>query len=84
MKTTVKKTFLDIHKEEEWLNEQGENGLMLTAIMGENMSLRTFPRRSISIRSTCPPTPAERRMSILRFWSRPGSPSLRSMAAGYI
>ena len=31
MKTTVKKTFLDIHKEEEWLNEQGENGLMLIA-----------------------------------------------------
>ena len=29
MKTTVKKTFLDIHKEEEWLNEQGMNGLML-------------------------------------------------------
>lgn len=29
MKTTVKKTFLDIQKEEEWLNEQGENGLML-------------------------------------------------------
>ena len=29
MKTTVKKAFLDIHKEEEWLNEQGQNGLML-------------------------------------------------------
>ena len=29
MKTTVKKVFLDIHREEEWLNEQGENGLML-------------------------------------------------------
>lgn len=29
MKTTVKKTFLDISKEEEWLNQQGENGLML-------------------------------------------------------
>ena len=31
MKTTVKKAFIDIHKEEEWLNEQGENGLMLIA-----------------------------------------------------
>ena len=31
MKTTVKKAFMDIHKEEEWLNEQGENGLMLIA-----------------------------------------------------
>lgn len=29
MKKTVKKTFLDIQKEEEWLNEQGEKGLML-------------------------------------------------------
>ena len=29
MKTSFKKTFLDIHKEEQWLNEQGENGLML-------------------------------------------------------
>lgn len=29
MKTTVKKAFLDIHKEEDWLNEQGQNGLML-------------------------------------------------------
>ncbi|AXQ79190.1 DUF2812 domain-containing protein [Streptococcus chenjunshii] len=29
MKTTVKKAFLDIQKEEEWLNEQGEKGLML-------------------------------------------------------
>lgn len=29
MKTSVKKTFLDIYKEEQWLNEQGENGLML-------------------------------------------------------
>ncbi|MCI6767123.1 MAG: DUF2812 domain-containing protein [Lachnospiraceae bacterium] len=34
MKTTVKKTFLDIHKEEEWLNEQGQNGLMLTHYHG--------------------------------------------------
>lgn len=30
MKTTIRKSFLDITKEEEWLNEQGENGLMLT------------------------------------------------------
>lgn len=30
MKTTIRKSFLDIAKEEEWLNEQGENGLMLT------------------------------------------------------
>ncbi|MDO4764529.1 MAG: DUF2812 domain-containing protein [Eubacteriales bacterium] len=29
MKTSVKKTFLDIYKEEQWLNEQGENGQML-------------------------------------------------------
>lgn len=34
MKTTVKKTFLDIHKEEEWLNEQGQNGLMLIGYHG--------------------------------------------------
>ena len=34
MKTTVKKAFMDIHKEEEWLNEQGENGLMLTRYHG--------------------------------------------------
>ena len=34
MKTTVKKTFLDIQKEEEWLNEQGQNGLMLVAYHG--------------------------------------------------
>lgn len=34
MKKTVKKAFLDIHKEEEWLNEQGENGLMLTRYHG--------------------------------------------------
>ncbi len=31
MKTHIKKTFLDIQKEEEWLNEQGSRGLMLTA-----------------------------------------------------
>ena len=36
MKTTVKKTFLDICKEEEWLNEQGESGLML---IGYSLSL---------------------------------------------
>ncbi len=29
MKSRVKKAFLDLNKEEEWLNEQGENGLML-------------------------------------------------------
>ena len=29
MKKNVKKSFLDIQKEEEWLNEQGESGLML-------------------------------------------------------
>ena len=34
MKTTVKKTFLDIQKEEEWLNEQGQNGLMLIGYHG--------------------------------------------------
>jgi len=34
MKTTVKKAFMDIHKEEEWLNEQGQNGLMLTRYHG--------------------------------------------------
>lgn len=34
MKTTVKKAFMDIHKEEEWLNEQGQNGLMLIGYHG--------------------------------------------------
>lgn len=34
MKTTIKKTFLDIQKEEEWLNEQGQNGLMLIGYHG--------------------------------------------------
>lgn len=34
MKTTVKKAFLDIQKEEEWLNEQGQNGLMLIGYHG--------------------------------------------------
>ena len=29
MKTTIKKSFLDIQKEEDWLNEQGENGQLL-------------------------------------------------------
>lgn len=29
MKTVVKRAFLDIRKEEAWLNEQGEKGLML-------------------------------------------------------
>ena len=29
MSTRIKKIFVDIHKEEEWLNEQGEKGLML-------------------------------------------------------
>ena len=29
MKTIVKKAFLDIQKEEEWLNEQGKNGLTI-------------------------------------------------------
>lgn len=29
MKTTVKKAFLDIQEEQEWLNEQGDSGLML-------------------------------------------------------
>ena len=29
MKTIIKKTFLDLNKEEEWLNQQGNNGLML-------------------------------------------------------
>ena len=36
MKTTVKKTFLDICKEEEWLNEQGESGLMLIGYSNGN------------------------------------------------
>ena len=31
---SVKKFFLDTHKEEEWLNEQGQNGLMLTRYHG--------------------------------------------------
>ncbi|UTC64596.1 DUF2812 domain-containing protein [Treponema sp. OMZ 788] len=34
MKTNVKKTFLDISKEEQWLNEQGEKGLMLIGYHG--------------------------------------------------
>lgn len=34
MKTTVKKAFMDIHKEEEWLNEQGQNSLMLIGYYG--------------------------------------------------
>ena len=29
MKSTVKKVFLDISEEENWLNEQGEQGKML-------------------------------------------------------
>ncbi|HEY9575750.1 MAG TPA: DUF2812 domain-containing protein [Lachnospiraceae bacterium] len=34
MKTTIKKTFIDVQKEEEWLNEQGQNGLMLIGYYG--------------------------------------------------
>ena len=34
MKTIVKKTFMDVQKEEEWLNEQGEKGLMLIGYHG--------------------------------------------------
>ena len=34
MKTTVKKFFLDIQREEEWMNEQGERGLMLIGYHG--------------------------------------------------
>ncbi len=34
MKTSVKKTFIDINKEEAWLNEQGQNGLMLIGYHG--------------------------------------------------
>lgn len=29
MKTKIKKVFMDIAEEEKWLNQQGENGLML-------------------------------------------------------
>ena len=29
MKKEIKKAFLDFDKEEQWLNEQGQNGLML-------------------------------------------------------
>ena len=34
MKTSIKKAFMDIHKEEAWLNEQGQNGLMLIGFHG--------------------------------------------------
>lgn len=36
MKTTVKKVFLDTHKEEEWLNEQGQNGLFRYSYISVN------------------------------------------------
>lgn len=34
MKTTVKKTFLDLGEEERWLNEQGAKGMMLLSYDG--------------------------------------------------
>lgn len=34
MTTTIKKTFMDIQKEVDWLNLQGENGLMLVGYRG--------------------------------------------------
>lgn len=35
MKTMIKKSFMDIQKEEEWLNQQGESGLMLLGYRSE-------------------------------------------------
>ncbi len=34
MKTSVKKSFMDIHEEEDWLNRQGESGLLLIGYRG--------------------------------------------------
>ena len=47
MKSTVKKVFLDITEEENWLNEQGEQGKMLIGYSNgiyefEDVSLAKF------------------------------------------
>ena len=84
MKTTVKKTFLDIHKEDEWLNELGENGLMLIGYHAGEYEFEDVSPAKYQYKIDLPAIPAVRRKSILRFWSRPGSPSWRSMAAGCI
>ena len=72
---SVKKFFLDTHKEEEWLNEQGQNGLMLTRYHGGEYEFENVSPVKYQYKIDQPVYTGSKKKTTLIFWSRPESPS---------
>lgn len=72
MKTTVKKTFLDIHKEEQWLNEQGENGLMLIGYNNGEYEFEDVTPAKFQYKVDIPNYTGEKKKEYLNFLEQTG------------
>ena len=72
MKTTVKKTFLDICKEEEWLNEQGESGLMLIGYSNGNYEFEDVSPAKYQYKIDIPNYHGDKKKEYLNFLEQSG------------
>lgn len=72
MKTIVKKTFLDIQKEEAWLNEQGENGLMLVAYHNGNYEFEDVSPARYQYKIDIPDYSGSKKKDYLNFLEQSG------------
>lgn len=72
MKMTAKKVFLDIQKEEDWLNEQGENGLMLTGYHGGNYTFEDVSPVKFQYKIDLPSHSGSRKQAYFDFLEQTG------------
>ena len=79
MNTTVKKVFMDIHKEEEWLNEQGQKGLMLIGCLGGEYVFENVPQAKYQYKIDLPAYTGSKKKEYLDFLEQTGI----SVAAEY-
>lgn len=72
MKTTVNKTFLDIHKEEEWLNAQGGKGLMLIGCRGDGYEFEDVSPATYQYKIDLPDYTGSKRKDYFAFLEQAG------------
>lgn len=72
MKTRIKKAFLDINEEEQWLNEQGENGQMLIGYRGGEYEFEDVSPAKYQYKIDLPDYTGEKRKEYLDFLEQTG------------
>ncbi|MDO4799145.1 MAG: DUF2812 domain-containing protein [Bacillota bacterium] len=72
MKTNVKKTFMDINQEEQWLNEQGEKGQMLIGYHGGNYEFEDVSPTKYQYKIDLPNYTGQKKKEYLNFLEQTG------------